>query len=365
LATTNRGELVTINLTNGDVTLIGDQAIGWTGLAIHPTSGKAYTVSRRRNEASNTAHLYEINSSTGQVIAEIGDTGIFSISGIDFAPDGTLYGNFDLVVIDITTGLGATVGDFGGDPLEPLPQNNSIENNAMQTAYGSINFTDSITLPSVAVTGISSTRLAISDNKAMVDSTALPFLNVPARITLSGFSGTEKTLLVDENDDGTFDSCPTALCTLVSFTGGNLIFDVMGFTTYSSVEVFNLDCDGDCGVGDGGEIGFGGGSSGCFIATAAYGSYLDPHVLTLRKFRDQHLLTNSIGTWLVEFYYRHSPPLADYIRERETLRTLVRSGLAVVIYSIEYPTVAGLILLLPALILIRQRRRRVNTISNR
>jgi hypothetical protein len=102
-----------------------------------------------------------------------------------------------------------------------------------------------------------------------------------------------------------------------------------------------------------------------FIATAAYGSYLDPHVLTLRKFRDQHLLTNSIGTWFVELYYHHSPPLADYIRERETLRALVRSGLAVVIYSIEYPTVAGLILLLPVLILIRQRRRRVNTISNR
>ena len=109
----------------------------------------------------------------------------------------------------------------------------------------------------------------------------------------------------------------------------------------------------------------GSGSGGCFIATAAYGSYLDPHVVTLRNFRDHHLLTNSVGMWLVEFYYRHSPPLADYIRERETLRTLVRSGLAIVIYSIEYPTVAGLILLLPALILIRQRRRRVKMISNR
>ena len=218
----------------------------------------------------------------------------------------------------------------------------------MQTNQGSINFTGNIILPSVAETDISSTRLAISSNKAMVDSTTLPFLNEPARITLSGLSGTEKTLLVDENDDGTFDSCPTALCALVSFTGGNLIFDVTGFTTYSSEE----ESSGSSG-------------GGCFIATAAYGSYLDPHVLTLRKFRDQHLLTNSIGTWFVEFYYRHSPPLADYISERETLRTIVRSGLAVVIYSIEYPFTAGLILLMPLLILIRQRRRRVSTISNR
>jgi hypothetical protein len=362
LATTNSGELANIDLNTGVVSLIGTQATGWTGLAIHPMSGRAYTVSRRKNEASNTAHLYEIDITDGQIIAEIGDTGKFSISDIDFSPDGsTLYGNNQLVVINITTGLGAAVGGgFSGDPLEPLSQNNSIENNAMQTAYGSINFTDSITLPSVAVTGISSTRLAISYNKAMVDSTALPFLNEPARITLSSLLGPEIALLVDENDDGIFEPCGLPQCTFVSFTGATLIFDVAGFTTYSSESYGFAD---DVDIGDGGNIGLGGG--GCFIATAAYGSYLDPHVLTLRKFRDQHLLTNSIGTWLVEFYYRHSPPLADYIRERETLKTLVRSGLAVVIYSIEYPTVAGLILLLPALILIRQRRRRVNTISNR
>ena len=114
------------------------------------------------------------------------------LSDIDFAPDGTLYGNSNLVVIDITTGQSTARGSFGGDPLEPLSQNNSIENTVMQTDQGSINFTGNIILPSVAETDISSTRLAISSNKAMVDSTALPFLNEPARITLSGLSGTEK-----------------------------------------------------------------------------------------------------------------------------------------------------------------------------
>jgi len=103
-------------------------------------------------------------------------------------------------------------------------------------------------------------------------------------------------------------------------------------------------------------------SSDCFIATAAYGSYLAPQVLRLRKFRDQHLLTNPVGAWLVEFYYRHSPPIADYIRDRETLRAVVRSSLALVVYSIEYPIAAGLILVLPPLILVRYRRRRKNSI---
>ena len=84
----------------------------------------------------------------------------------------------------------------------------------------------------------------------------------------------------------------------------------------------------------------------CFIATAAYGSYLDPKVKVLRDFRDQQLLTNPVGTGLVEFYYRHSPPIADYIRERETLRAIVRSVLAVVVFSIEYPV---LVLLTPLL----------------
>ncbi len=97
------------------------------------------------------------------------------------------------------------------------------------------------------------------------------------------------------------------------------------------------------------------GSPHCFIATAAYGSWLDPHVLTLRKFRDEYLLTNSVGTWLVRYYYRHSPPIADYIRERETLRVMIRSVLAVIVYAIEYPLTAGFLLMSLVLVKVRQR----------
>ncbi|MFC1837247.1 CFI-box-CTERM domain-containing protein [Thermodesulfobacteriota bacterium] len=66
----------------------------------------------------------------------------------------------------------------------------------------------------------------------------------------------------------------------------------------------------------------------CFIATAAYGSYWEPHVMTLRKFRDKHLLTNKLGTKFVQLYYKYSPPIADYIAEQEGLRSMVRIGLA-------------------------------------
>ena len=71
----------------------------------------------------------------------------------------------------------------------------------------------------------------------------------------------------------------------------------------------------------------GGGGGGCFIATAAYGSYMEPHVMILRKFRDRFLLENSIGKAFVNFYYKYSPPIADYIAKHDSMRTAVRLSL--------------------------------------
>jgi hypothetical protein len=77
---------------------------------------------------------------------------------------------------------------------------------------------------------------------------------------------------------------------------------------------------------------------GCFIATAAYGSPLDPHVKVLRTFRDRYLLTNDAGRAFVETYYRHSPQLAAYIARHETLRGAARLMLTPLVYGIEYAT---------------------------
>lgn len=62
----------------------------------------------------------------------------------------------------------------------------------------------------------------------------------------------------------------------------------------------------------------------CFIATAAYGSLLDPHVQTLRLFRDRYLLTHESGRLFVRLYYHYSPPLAEFIADQPGLRMMVR-----------------------------------------
>jgi hypothetical protein len=70
---------------------------------------------------------------------------------------------------------------------------------------------------------------------------------------------------------------------------------------------------------------------GCFIATAAYGSYWEPHVMTLRQLRDSYLLTNKLGNRFVNAYYKYSPPLADVIGGHDSLRAMVRAGLVPVV----------------------------------
>jgi CSLREA domain-containing protein len=102
------------------------------------------------------------------------------------------------------------------------------------------------------------------------------------------------------------------------------------------------------------------GNEWCFIATAAYGSWLDPHVATLRAFRDRWLLPSAPGRAFVAWYYRVSPPLADWIATREWARATARGALAPVVFTIEYPGLAGGIAIaaLSGLWGIRTRRRR-------
>ena len=93
----------------------------------------------------------------------------------------------------------------------------------------------------------------------------------------------------------------------------------------------NLDIHDDIVCGGMNENGVsgsdGGGGGGCFIATAAYGSSMAPHVKILREMRTRFLVTNSIGKSFVNFYTQHSPAAADFIAGHDILRMFVRVSL--------------------------------------
>jgi hypothetical protein len=67
---------------------------------------------------------------------------------------------------------------------------------------------------------------------------------------------------------------------------------------------------------------------GCFVATAAYGSAMQPDVALLRQFRDGALLGSPLGQLAVASYYALSPPLARAIASDERLRAAARRALA-------------------------------------
>jgi len=71
----------------------------------------------------------------------------------------------------------------------------------------------------------------------------------------------------------------------------------------------------------------GGGGGGCFIATAAFGSPMEPHVQILRDFRDEYLRGHAAGNFMVRLYEDLSPPVARFISGQEALKAAVRLSL--------------------------------------
>jgi hypothetical protein len=71
--------------------------------------------------------------------------------------------------------------------------------------------------------------------------------------------------------------------------------------------------------------------TGCFVATAAHGSALDPAVDSLRRVRDKVRAASPLGAAAVDLYERSSPPMAAALRGSDPARALVRQLLAPVV----------------------------------
>jgi len=71
--------------------------------------------------------------------------------------------------------------------------------------------------------------------------------------------------------------------------------------------------------------------NGCLIATAAFGSELAPQVQFLREYRDNTIMSTSLGSSFINafnaVYYTFSPTVADVERNNTILQEFVRAGI--------------------------------------
>ncbi|VVB80857.1 Periplasmic copper-binding protein (NosD) [uncultured archaeon] len=112
--------------------------------------------------------------------------------------------------------------------------NNTVTNTTFTNANGSINILPTVTFP--YNTNVSQSKLNITFNNAFLNSTNLSFFNTTGIITLTGLSFVDPFPTVDFEDDGSYITCNSSICTEISYLLGTFIYNVTHFTSYSSDE---------------------------------------------------------------------------------------------------------------------------------
>jgi YVTN family beta-propeller protein len=300
-----------------------------TGVTVSP-DGNLVIVT---NKDSGTVSVFNTQSDSVSTVT-VGTAPV----GVAISPDGArVYvanrGSNSVSVFEALTGnevMNSPV-NVGGVTLEPL----AVAINPMgTTAYVSSVRTNPVI---VEIGGMRTLTIALGGSGIGTIRSNLPGIDCGAQCQAQYPVGTSVTLTTISGSGSSFSSWSGAGCGSVVTLNSNL----------SCVATFTSNAPPPSQSNP---------PRVCFIATAAYGSSMAAEVVTLRRFRDEHLMKSAAGRGFVRFYYRYSPPIADFIRERDWLRAVVRGVLWPVVAAIKLPAPAGSVFLLLALLAVRVRR---------
>jgi hypothetical protein len=160
----------------------------------------------------------------------------------------------------------------------------------------------------------------------MITNAAIGFVNTWYKAGEAHYQQFKSLNSASEDRDGVRKSCDIFLGNITAIKGMD---SYAPFIKAAVLNYFKDSMSGDFEIRDSFKKKYtaitGEKAPGCYIATAVYGSYNAPEVMTLRRFRDECLAESVAGCLFINIYYAISPRIADRLRDANRINKFVRN----------------------------------------